>query len=834
MTDTTRSYNGLYFGEYLNRVAFPLGGIGAGMVCIEGTGKLSHVSVRHKPEVLKEPLAFSAISIKNIENGARVLEGPVPKWKQLFPWSATHQGSSGNGGPGKDYGLPRYKSATFLARFPFATVRLEDPALPVSVEITAWSPFIPTDSTNSSLPVASLEYGFRNTGPDRIEAVYYFNSMNFMALDPWAENMGGATVKSAKGGFSLHQASSDGEAWREGTFSAFTTDPDVNVNHRWFRGGWFDPLTMVWNDVEKGAIPENPPVADGDPSSGATLSVPFSLEPGEEKAVKLLLSWYVPQSSISFGKGVQDGEDCCDTQTDSSCCGPVTYEPWYAAKFDSIDAVSWYWIKHYDELHDKSVVFRNCFYDTSLPEEIVEAVAANLTILKSPTVLRQRDGRLWCWEGCGDSAGCCAGSCTHVWNYAQALPHLFPKLERTLRQTEFYESQTDDGRQNFRSNLPIRDVVPAMVPAADGQLGGIIKVYRDWRICGDDVWVKSIWPKVKQSLDFCIAEWDPDHTGVLVEPHHNTYDIEFWGPDGMCSSFYLGALKAAVEMGTYLDEDVSVYVELLGNGKTYIENNLFDGEYFYQKIVWEGLRAGNPTELETHLRTSYKSEEAAELLRREGPKYQYGTGCLSDGVLGEWMALTSGIDSVLDEQMVESHLQSVFAYNFREDLSLHANPQRPTYALGDEGGLLLCSWPKGGKLSLPFVYSDEVWTGIEYQVASHLAMADHVAECLRIVQALRDRYDGKSRNPFNEYECGHWYARAMASYALIQGMTGARYDAVTKILHLKPGVSGDFRAFISTASGYGTVGVKNGEAFLDVISGSIEVEKIKYVPAEKG
>ena len=109
-------------------------------------------------------------------------------------------------------------------------------------------------------------------------------------------------------------------------------------------------------------------------------------------------------------------------------------------------------------------------------------------------------------------------------------------------------------------------------------------------------------------------------------------------------------------------------------------------------------------------------------------------------------------------------------YNLKHDLSGYANPQRPTYACGAEGGLLLCTWPKGGELSLPFVYSNEVWTGIEYQVASHLMLMGRVQEGLEVVRACRDRYDGRVRNPFDEYECGHWYARAMSSYALLFGL----------------------------------------------------------------
>jgi hypothetical protein len=413
-----------------------------------------------------------------------------------------------------------------------------------------------------------------------------------------------------------------------------------------------------------------------------------------------------------------------------------------------------------------------------------------------------------------------------VWNYAQAVAHLFPSLERSLRETEFNENQDERGHQNFRARLPIGPVDHGFHAAADGQLGGILKVYREWRISGDTQWLRGLWPKVKKSLDYCIETWDPRHVGLLEEPHHNTYDIEFWGPDGMCTSFYLGALRAAQLMADALGEQYPLYAELLAKGKAKMEKALYNGEYFYQKVVWEGLRAADPVEeAKKGLNQSY-TPEALELLSKEGPKYQYGTGCLSDGVLGEWLAQMCGVGGVLDPKKVRSHLLAVFRHNFKSDLSGHVNPQRPTYALNDEAGLLACSWPRGGALSLPFVYSDEVWTGIEYQVASHLMLAGAADKGTTVVKAVRDRYDGRVRNPFNEYECGHWYGRALSSYGMLQGLSGARYDAVDKTLYVDSRARGTTRSFLATASGYGTVQVSGGRASLAVSSGSIDVRRI--------
>jgi uncharacterized protein (DUF608 family) len=802
-----RRYNTIHRGERLNRVAFPMGGIGAGMICLEGTGALSHFSLHNKPEVFHEPCVFAAVGIKGKPAAARVLEGPVPGWK-LFGTPG-----SGNGATGSSYGLPRYTAAAFKAGFPFATVSLKDAINPLEVEITGWSPFEPGDADSASLPVAGLEYKFTNTTGEAMDAVFSFNSKNFMAVGKNEQ-----AVRTTPGGFVLWCGGSKEKSWEEGFFSASVSDPEAKTNAAWFRGGWWDGLTLAWKDVADAACYERPAITEGQHSPGATLFVPFRLAPKESRTVVLRLAWFVGSTNQKYGKDA--------SPDDFKILDQPYYQSWYAAKFGSLEAVNRHWRENYSALREKSKRFSDCLYDNTLPPEVTEAVAANLTILKSPTVMRQADGRLWSWEGCSDNSGCCSGSCTHVWNYAQAVPHLFPALERTLRETEFGPSQNDVGHQQFRSALPIRPLAHDFHAAADGQLGGIMKAHREWRISGDTDWLRRMWPRIRKSLDYCIETWDPGHKGVTEEPHHNTYDIEFWGPDGMCSSFYLGALSAAVSMGKALGEDVALYSDLLRQGSRKVERDLYNGEYFIQKIEWKNLRAQSPTGAKS-LSGDY-SPEAVALLEKEGPKYQYGDGCLSDGVLGSWMAQACGIGQVLDPAKVGSHLRSVHRYNLRKDLSTHANPQRPSYACGREGGLLLCSWPKGGKLTLPFVYSDEVWTGIEYQVASHLIMMGMPVQGLEIVRICRDRYDGRVRNPFNEYECGHWYARAMSSYALLQAFSGARYDAVEKVLYLSPRIKGDFRCFLSTATGYGTAGVKEGKPFFDVRSGKVEVKEIRY------
>lgn len=814
-----RIYNEKYTGDYTNRIAFPIGGMGTGMFCIEGSGAISNMSLRHRPEVFHEPAMFAALHIKDVNNTTKILEGQVPDWKKFgMPLSAL--------GGGGTWGLPRYKENTFTARFPFAEIELKDDQMPVDIKINAWNPFIPTDADNSSLPVGGLEYEFKNTGDTVIEAIFSYNTRNFM----YVHGKGTSRIKSHENGFILYQSGTEDEPFHQGEFAIYTDNPATKVNHNWFRGGWFDPLTICWNNVATGIIENNPPELEG--ATGASLFVPVKLEPGEVKTVKLYMAWYVPYSNLRIGGDPKSGSDYPDvpecTDGTTKCYsydnkGDGNYRPWYSNKFENIKEVSAYWLKNYNDLKSKTKLFTEAFYNSTLPAEVIEAVAANLTILKSPTVFRQYDGRMWNWEGCGDTWGSCHGSCTHVWNYAQAVPHLFPAMERTLRETEYYVGQNKEGHQVFRSNLPIRPVIHDFHSAADGQLGGIMKVYREWRISGDNNWLKEMFPFVKASMDYCIRTWDPREIGAIEEPHHNTYDIEFWGADGMITSFYTGALQAICLMGKYLGEDISRYEALMGKSKIYMETKLFDGEYFIQNIQWKGLNADDPTKVQAF--NSGYSDEALKILEAEGPKYQYGKGCLSDGILGSWMSIVCGMPEIIDKTKVTSHLNAVHKYNLKHDLREHANPQRPMFALGNEGGLLLCSWPKGGKLQLPFVYSDEVWTGIEYQVAAHLMFEGEVEKGLQIVRTCRDRYNGKVRNPFNEYECGAWYARAMASYALLEGLTGIRYDAVDKTIYFDSRIENDFVSFLSTNNGFANAGLKNGKPFVEVKYGEIDIQE---------
>jgi uncharacterized protein (DUF608 family) len=806
-----------FSGTDLLQIAMPMGGIGAGCICLNGVGGLQDFSIRHAPATTALPDgwgysdgAFAIIHIKGESPITKLLEGPVPP-ERIYDQGVQGQGFRKSGSEG----LPRFENCSFRGPFPFGLVSLNDPRIPVKVEIEGWNPFIPLDDVKSGIPCAVLSYTFENCSSGDLSFEFSFHwshPVQGKAGEKGTRNL----LMPGRGVLFTNTEPPDHSTF--GSAALVVKHDSPKVKAMWFRGGWFDSISSLWREVSAGKVAEN----DGSISSqgldgrnGGSVLVSIDLKPGERATVPVVLTWYLPNCGITSAEG-------------SSETAPGTWHPFYAAQWKDAGAVADYVLDNFDELYRRTCAFRDALCSSTLPASVLDAVSSNLAILKSPTVLRQSNGNVWAWEGCNPSSGCCSGSCTHVWNYAQALPHLFPALERTLREQELVRSMDDRGHVNFRSSLPDGPTTHGFHAASDGQLGGILKVFREWQISGDGDWLRGIYPYTKRSLDFCILAWDPKRQGALFEPHHNTYDIEFWGPDGMCTSVYLGALCAMALMAKALDklEDAEFYDGLASKCAAYLDGNLFNGEYYEQRVQWEGLRDKSFVEMLARFASEGATDEMSTLLRDEGPKYQYGVGCISDGVIGAWMAEIYGVDAPLDKAKVRSHLQAIFHHNFKADLFDHACLQRPGYALGHEPGLLLCTWPRGNKPTLPFVYSDEVWTGIEYQVASHMIELGLVEEGLTIVEAVRSRYEGHVRNPFCEYECGSYYARALASYALLGSLSGFRYSAVDKSVRLDPKLPvRPFKTFFSTASGYGTITL-NDILTIEVVEGFLEVESI--------
>jgi uncharacterized protein (DUF608 family) len=819
----------IYSGADLLQIAMPIGGIGAGSICLNGYGGLQDFSIHNRPSNSALPdgqtpsdASFALLHIQG-QNVTRLVEGPLP------PEKISDQGLKSQGyRAGGHEGLPRFRNCTFTGEYPFGMVTLTDPTIPLMVKLTGFNPFIPLDIKHSAMPCAILEYTLQNTSQ---QVVNFQFSYHLSHLAPGAKTVdspgSGNSVMAGKGIYFWNEEPPDIAAAGSASLSVIGHEPLIKA--MWYRGGWFDGISALWKELSEGNFETN----DGARSTelkgrnGGSILMQGVLEPGESINYPIIITWYMPNVPYTWAQIEESCGECCSPDS-ANPLGQRCWRPYYVNFWNNARDVALYLHEHYASLRLRTQAFHDALFASSLPAYVLEAVSANLAIIKSPTILLQENGDLWGWEGCFCEKGCCPGSCIHVWNYAQAIPHLFPQLERTLREQELKGGMNEKGHMVYRSALPSGPILHNLHAAADGQLGGVMKVYREWQVSGDRQWLERIYPLVKKSMDFCIENWDPRRRGIVEEPHHNTYDIEFWGPDGMCTSFYLGALTAmaALAKDSHHPLDASFYQELAQKGANYLDRILFNGDYYEQKVTYTGLRDTSFSQLVVDIQEDAPAE--LKLLKKEGPKYQYGSGCLSDGVIGAWLARMCGLESPQSPENVRHSLKSIFQNNFKETLWEHANLQRPGYALGDEPGLLLCTWPKGGKPTLPFVYSDEVWTGIEYQVASHLIMNGYLEEGLTIVKALRSRYSGHVRNPFNEYECGNYYARAMASYALLAALSGFMYSKATCTLTLNPRLNaGQFKVFFSTASGWGTIAIQNQLVEIDLSEGELVLNELR-------
>ena len=811
----------------------PMGGLAAGCICFNGYGGLQDFSIRHRPATTALPAsgsrppeaAFALLRIGGASPVVRLVEGPLPRGKIYDQGLLTAGQDRIRGGY---EGLPRFRKSRFSSGYPFGRVELSDPKMPLEVEITGWSPFVPLDDVASGMPCAILEYKLRNRTRAAVDFDFSYH-LSHLAVGAGGGN-GGSRNRVLPGKGILFSNTEPSGADSFGTASLTVLGHRPKIKAMWARGGWFDAASFIWKEAMDGKFaPNDGRAAEGNHGrNGGSVLVHGRLKPGGEITIPVVIAWHFPNSSLrSYGwfhnlpPGVVPKENV------------PAWRPFYAAQWSDAGDVAGYVGRHYQKLRARTVAFQNALLTSTLPPAVLDAVSANLAILKSPTILRQENGNVWGWEGTGIDDGSCSGTCTHVWNYAQAMPHLFPALERTLREQELLRSMDERGHVSFRASLPDGPSPHEFHSAADGQLGGILKLYRDWQISGDTAWLRDLYPAARRSLEYGIRTWDPDRRGGLFEPHHNTYDIEFWGPDGMCGSIYVGALSAMAEMAKAVGaaDDAKAYGELAERAARFMESELFNGDYFQQKIQFKGLRDQSFLE---RLQKSGEDPAQLQVMRREGPPYQYGSGCISDGVIGAWMADFYGVSTPLDRAKVRKTLRAIHRHNFRRSLVGHANCQRTGYAMEEEAGLLLCTWPQGGKPTLPFIYSDEVWTGIEYQVAAHLAAEGLTREALDIVEAVRRRYDGQSRNPWNEFECGSYYARAMASYALLAGWSGFRYSAVEETLWLAPQTkTRPFRVFFSTATGYGTITLERSRLTISVLEGKLSLKKIVLKDASK-
>ena len=799
-----------YDAEHLLRVALPLGGIGTGTISLGGRGELRDwmeiVDVPQKnvawqgSQNYKQP--FFALHLGGLAPDAPkstvLLQGPVDETEYLH--------ANGDGVPMS--GFPRFAHATFSAAYPFGKVTLTDPSVPVRVELKAFNPLVPGDVRASSLPVAVLSYRVENLSdaPREVSVVGAFRNPVGMC-----ERQSGGQGEWWKGAVSNRNEfvrSDDGtlcgiryltdrtDADAAGFGSMALSTDATNVTCRLHAGfaGWRRSILAFWRDFsDDGRLRDVAPIQPGrggrDSDEDLThplgaLSVTKTVPAHGAADFTFFLTWSF-RTHRSWGRT----------------------ENHYFREFPDAWAAARQIVPELGALEARTRRFVETLSACSYPGVVKEAALFNLSVLRSPTVFRLATGELMGWEGVLDRGGSCHGTCKHVWNYEQALPYLFGDLARTQRDVEFAHSMGAGGAMLFRTPLPLVDDVGRVGnPAADGQNGCIQKICREWAFSGDDAWLARHWPKVREALAFAWKRWDRDEDGVMEDWQHNTMDVNYIGPNPACNFWYLGALRAGAEMARAMGDAAfsRKCADLAERGAKWMDAHLFNGEYYdhliYDPATRRPLADGVPP-----------------------PDYQIGPGCMADQLIGQVTAFAAGFGPLADGANIDRTLGAIMKYNYVADFGSVVNYFR-SYAFPGEAGLVNTAWPHGGEPAFPYPYYAEAWTGIEYGAASAMAWRGRLADAERVVRAVRDRYEGRRRNPFSEIECGHHYARSLAAWGLIPAWSGFGWDARTGEMRFarRPG-----RHFWATGRAWGFCDVAaDGTAKLTAVEGDPGVRTV--------
>ena len=808
----------VYAGDKTKEISFPLGGIGTGCIGLAGNGRLIDWEIFNRPNK-GSVNGFSHFAIKAQQAGevldARILNGDL---QPPYSGQGTGRYASFGFGPPREFlaGLPHFGNVVFRGEFPIAVLDFKERKFPGQVRMTAFNPFIPLNDKDSGIPGAFFE--FQITNPTRKTITY---TLAGTLGNPLPQNNKNSLLKTGK--TTLLHLTSNAYKPNEPDYGDLTIATDaanVSCQQYWFRGGWRDNLEVYWRDfTSPGKLPNRTygPAKTGR-DNNATLAADFRLLPGRSKTVRFVITWNFPNCRRYWP--MDPSIALAERKVE-----PV-WKNYYARLWKNSRASASYALKHWARLRDETLLFKETLFASDLPPAAIDAVSANISILKSPTVMRLEDGTFYGFEGCHPSEGCCEGSCTHVWNYAQALPFLFPALERSMRQTDYQYNLQGDGGMPFRLQLPLGIGQSGFRPCADGQLGGLMKLYRDWKISGDTAWLKKLWPAAKKSLEFTWAktnpdQWDPDKSGVLTGRQHHTLDMELFGPNSWLSGFYLGALKAAAEMADQLGEPdaASEYRAIFKKGKQWVDKHLFNGEYYHQLIDISDKSIAQ----RFGATDSYWSSEHKQM------KYQIADGCNIDQVLAQWHANLYGLGEIFDPTQTKKALKSIFKYNFKKSMRDFYNPWR-VFCLNDEAGLVICDWPEGKeKPMIPLTYAQETMHGFEYAAAILMIQSGLIDQGVKVVKAVRDRYDGEKRNPWNEIECGSNYARSMASYALLNAFAGFEFDMANSLIGFNPlqTKNGRFRCFWSLDSGWGEFRMTPARIDLHLLYGRLPLKTIK-------
>lgn len=803
----------IYEKQKAKKISFPLGGIGTGCIGLAGNGELKDWEIFNRPNKCSRN-GYSHFAIKATradKSIVKVLHGDTNE--DFTGTSCASRGHYGFGyGPRGDSlaGFPHFKEVSFDGAFPIAKLSFFDDDFPAVVRLCALNPFVPHDAFHSSLPAAFFEWEIENITNETVQF-----ALACTVCNPATSTVNKKVSDGQLNGVLLKAADVSENEVGYSDLCILTDNDDTIVQEYWYRGRWRDGCTTYWKNLSQlDRMPERSYLEPANGDHGTVVSYVNIPAKGKAK-LRFIIAWNIP---ICYNYWKPRQEDDSNNM----------WRNYYATQFKDSFATARYALENFDSLRDKTLSFSNALQSCTLPKAVKDAISANLSVIKTPTALRLEDGSFWGWEGCSETVGSCYGTCQHVWNYAYAMPYLFPQLERSIREITLKYALNDSGATSFRVNLPLKREMSTGRACVDGQMGEVIKCYREWKFSGNDEWLEKHSESIFKMLEYAWAEdnpdqWDADMDGVLEGRQHHTLDMELFGPSSWLQGFYLLALDCGAKMAKHLGDEkrVMLYTRLYENGKLWVNDHLFNGRYFCQSIDLSDKSIVDRFDAATH----YWNDEAKEI------KYQVADGCIIDQMLADWHAVLIGTTGVFDSEKKKSALEHLYKNNYKGSMRDVTNMWR-NFSLNDEQGTVICSYPDGVKIpTIPIPYCEETMTGFEYALAGLMISEGYVAEGESMIKAIRNRYDGEKRNPWNEIECGSNYARSMASYALMPIYSGFTFDMTQKHIGFAP-ISDVGKYLFSIGESWGTVELDGKSCRLTVLGNALSLNSISVPNSE--
>lgn len=752
----------------LRYIGMPVGGITAGGVYLGGDGRLWLWDIFNENQEGVEPKVVKWKHKANnrdihVRDGACYLEPAenIRPLKQGFTFRFEYDGKT----IFRNLNAEDWDEVLFEAGYPVGVVRYIDKSIPVEITLHAYSPFIPLDENDSGLPATILSFSLKNNGSTSIKT----------SISGWLENKTGIySSQKVKGYFGslINRHSNkivkqkDWIAVNESLVIMYDNKVDEikkQPDYGTMCIAALDPSAQASADI----YPDNP-IELFSHTSEETKEKPvqeeligsvrtdFDLAPGSIISSHFIISWYFPNLKI-----------------DESIKDEGRY---YQNRFASALDVVQYIQKHFKRLSTQTLLWASTWQDSTLPHWFLERTFINIDTLATTNCHRFSSGRFWAWEG----VGACGGTCTHVWQYAQAMGRIFPALERDCRErTELNIAMKEDGGIIFRAEMETR-------PAIDGQAGSILRCLREHQMSTDDSFLKRNWVKIKKATQFIINQ-DRNGDGMEDTPMENTLDAVWDGEIAWIVGLCIAAVKAGQVMAEEMNDTsfAKICADYVKRGSANMDKYLFNGEYYIHRPDKKLGRAKLGS---------------------------YNT-CHIDQVLGQSWAHQIGLGYIQDTKKVRSALRSLWKYNYTPDVGPYIQVHKGgrAYALPGEGGLIMNTNPRneakpyGDNETWQLGYFHECMTGFEYQVAAHMIAEGMTDEGLVLIRSIYDRYHAAKRNPYNEIECSDHYARAMASYGAFITACGFEYHGPKGYIRFAPKWNQDnFKAPFTAAEGWGS------------------------------